>query len=444
MNIGPASASPVGMALSKPYTRYALVLLMLINLLNAIDRLLPGILAELIKRDLGLADWQIGAMTGFAFAIFLSVLGLPIARLADRRSRPVIIGGSLAIWSGFTTLCGTAGNFAQLFFYRMGVGVGEAGCTPPAHSLITDYVPREKRASALAFHTLGIPLGSLIGFSVGGIVADAYGWRAAFFFAGIPGLILALVAFVTLKETRSQLKADLQVSKAQQPSLKDTLRILRGKRTFWLIAFAASLKAFTGYGQSAFIASFFLRNHAEGLKTLAAGIGLEAVGFLGLMIGLLAGTGGAVGILVGGWVSDKAAARDQSNAMIAPAICAVLQAPFLIFALLTNNTVLALALLIVPYLLNSIFYGPVYATAQGVVPPHMRATASAILLFMMNMIGLGLGPLCIGIISDVFQSGGMDSGESLRRALVISTCISVPGVVLYFLARRTIKNDLVG
>ena len=192
------SASPY----SPAYTRYAMFLLLGIYIVNFLDRAVVNILAEPIKNDLGLADWQLGLMSGLAFAIFYTVLGIPIARMAERKNRPIIIGTAVALWSGFTALSGTANSFIQLVIFRIGVGVGEAGCTPPAHSLIADYVPKEKRASALAFYSMGTPLGGLLGLVMGGLVADAYGWRAAFLVAGAPGVLFALLCWFTLKEPR--------------------------------------------------------------------------------------------------------------------------------------------------------------------------------------------------------------------------------------------------
>ena len=199
---GDPAATPSTQPFSAAYTRYAMFLLLGIYIVNFLDRSVVNILAEPIKQELHLADWQLGMMSGLAFALFYTVLGIPIARLAERSNRPIIIGTATAVWSGFTMLSGTASSFIQLIAYRIGVGVGEAGCTPPAHSLIADYVPKERRASALAFYSMGTPLGGLLGLVMGGLVADAYGWRAAFLVAGLPGIVFALLTWFTLKEPR--------------------------------------------------------------------------------------------------------------------------------------------------------------------------------------------------------------------------------------------------
>ena len=437
------TAPTVRPTLPKAYTRYALWLLLVIYIFNFLDRQVINILAEPIKQDLNLKDWQLGMMSGFAFAIFYTVLGVPIARLAERRSRPLIIAGALAAWSAFTVLCGMAQNFVQLILFRIGVGVGEAGCTPPAHSLISDYTPKEKRASALAFYSMGVPLGSLLGMAMGGIIADAYGWRVAFFIAGAPGLLLAVIVAFTLRETRSTLAHDVAAAKAIQPSFAEGMKLLAGKRTFWLLAFAAALKSFISYGHAPFTASYFLRNHGPEVAELASRLGLQSVGFLGLAIGLISGIFGAISSLIGGWIADKTAAGDVRNIVLAPAIAVTISVPVFIAALLVDSVPLALTILIVPYLLNYFWYGPVYSTVQGIVPPNMRATAAAILLLIVNLIGLGLGPLAVGIASDIFAGPmGMGEAEGIRWALISAACVGLLSGVLFLMARKTIREDL--
>jgi Major Facilitator Superfamily len=220
----PAAPTAIATPFTRAYTRYAMGLLLAIYIVNFLDRQVVNILAEPIKNDLGLADWQLGLMSGLAFAVFYTFLGIPIARLAERRHRPIIIGASVAAWSGFTALCGAAQNFTQLVACRIGVGVGEAGCTPPAHSLIVDYVLKEKRASALAFYSMGTPLGGLVGMIMGGLVADAYGWRAAFLVAGVPGILFALLVLTTLEEPRRLMARHAAHVKAATPSFGERPR----------------------------------------------------------------------------------------------------------------------------------------------------------------------------------------------------------------------------
>lgn len=438
----PAATPPI--PFSRAYTRYAMWLLLGIYIVNFLDRQVINILAEPIKNDLGLSDTQLGLMSGLAFAVFYTVLGIPLARLAERKNRAYIIGTSVAVWSGFTALCGQAQNFVQLVLCRIGVGVGEAGCTPPAHSLIADMVPKEKRSSALAFYSMGTPLGGLMGLVLGGLVADAYGWRAAFLVAGVPGLVFAVLVFTTLKEPRRLMAEHAARVAAAQASFGQTLRYLTAKPTFWLIALGASLKAFIGYGHAPFTASFFLRNHGEEVAGLAANFGLKSVGFLGLAIGLMAGLGGALGAYLGGFVADKTASRNVGYQMITPAVGALLAVPVYCAAVLVDSAPLAMSLLGLNYLLSSTWFGPVYGSAQSVVPPHMRATTAAILLFLANLIGLGLGPVAVGMLSDWLNTGfGLGSAEGVRWALIIATLFGFVAFLGFWFARKTLPADTV-
>lgn len=437
--------------MTKGYQRYALWLLMIIYTLNFLDRQVINILAEPIKRELGLADWQLGMLTGLAFAFLYTILGIPIARLAERKNRPLIISASVAAWSFFTVISGFTQNFFQLVLARVGVGIGEAGCTPPAHSLISDYVPKEKRASAIAFYSIGTPLGALIGMAMGGLVADAYGWRAAFMVAGAPGLILAVVVALTLVEPRKKLSAALAAqARADGPTFLTTLKALKSNKTFWFLAFGVAIKAFIGYGQQPFIASFFFRVHTDQLAELAArasdilGVKLGVMGFLGLALSALAGIGGVFGVWLGGYLGDKLGAKDIRAYAVVPALAAILPIPFYIFGVMHADALFALLFLIIPAVLTSLWYGPVYATAQSIVEPRMRATTAAILLLVANLIGLGLGPVLVGAMSDIFAGPmGMGEAEGIRWALIVSSLLGLVAFALFWAARKTIKNDIV-
>lgn len=446
----PAVAAPTATAtgiepVSPAYRNYALGLLLVIYTLNFLDRQVVNILAEPIKRDLGLADWQLGMMTGFAFAIFYTVLGIPIARKAESSSRPMIIAISVAVWSGFTIICGFTQNFWQLLLARIGVGVGEAGCSPPAHSLITDYVPRSMRASSIAFYSIGTPLGTLIGMAMGGVIADAYGWRAAFLVAGAPGVIVALVAAFTLVEPRKRFTAELAARHAAaQPTLRAAMKVLRSKKTFWLVAFAASIKAFVGYGHAPFTASFFFRNHTAQIAELAADFGLKSAGFLGLALGLIGGTTGVIGAWLGGVIADKLGARDIRAYVIVPAIASIITIPIYITAISVPDARVAILILAIPTLLGTLWYGPVYATAQSLVAPQMRATTAAVILFIINLIGLGLGPVAVGALSDFFAKPmGMGEAQGVRWALIVSTLFGLVAAWLFFRAAKTIREEMV-
>jgi len=429
---------------SDGYRRYAMVVLLIIYVLNFVDRSVISILVEPIKIELGLMDWQLGLLTGLAFAIFYTLLGLPIAQLAERRNRPAIIAVSLTLWSLMTAACGLAQNFAQLLLARVGVGVGEAGCTPAAHSLIADYVPREQRASALAFYSLGTPLGSLVGLAVGGLVADAYGWRMAFIVCGLPGVLFALIAAFTLIEPRlKKVVAAVQAATAPKVTYRQALKTLASKKTFGLVATAAAVKAFIGYGHAPFTASFFYRNHTEEIASLAAMFGLKSGGFLGLALGLVGGIGGVIGTYIGGQLADHYAKKDLRGWMVVPAVAALINIPIFLFAINLHSAVLTLSIFIVTAAFGSLWYGPVYATAQSIAPVDTRATASAVMLFVINLIGLGLGPLVVGLMSDGFSVGfNLGTAEGVRWALIISMGFNLIAAGCFWAARKTIAGDM--
>ncbi|PKP93331.1 MAG: MFS transporter [Alphaproteobacteria bacterium HGW-Alphaproteobacteria-14] len=387
--------------------RVTLWILLIVYIFNFIDRQIVNILAEPIARDLGLSDTQIGLMTGLAFALFYTVLGIPIARFADRSStsRPAVIAVSLAIWSAMTALCGLAQNFTQLLLARIGVGVGEAGCTPPAHSLISDIVPPEKRSSALAFYSLGIPIGTLMGMVIGGILADFAGWREAFLIVGLPGVVLALVVWFVLKDPRRS-DAQMILRNQNQPAalpLKDALRVVMSSRAFVLLLFAGSAASFLSYGKTTWTTIFFQRTHDL------------TPGEVGLWFGIVGGVGGIVGTILGGYLADRFGAKNRRHVLSAPAIGMALAVPLALLAYNSPSWPMALVLLFLPTMFNSFYYGPTYSAAQGLVPIRARAIAAATLLFFQNLIGLGLGPLFFGMLSDYLQPAY--GAESVRYVL---------------------------
>ena len=382
--------------------RLTLWVLLVVYIFNFVDRQIVNILAEPIARDLKLSDTQIGLMTGLAFALFYTVLGIPIARFADRptTSRPRLIAGALAIWSAMTALCGLAQNFWQLLIARIGVGVGEAGCTPPAHSLISDMVPPEKRASALAFYSLGIPIGTLLGMIIGGTLADRMGWREAFVIVGLPGVVLALVVWFVLKDPRRADTAAMLRAKSQPAAmpLGQAVREVMRSRAFILLLFAGSAAAFLSYGKTTWTTIFFQRTHEM------------TPGQVGLWFGIIGGVGGILGTWLGGYLADRFGARHRRHVLSAPAIGMALAVPLAIAAYQAPTWPLALALIFLPQVLNSLYYGPCYSAAQGLVPAKARAIAAAALLFFQNLIGLGLGPLFFGMLSDMLHPAyGADS-----------------------------------
>lgn len=442
------SVSQVPPALSAAYRRYAMFLLLLICIINYLDRQVVYILGEPIKEELQLADWQLGLLSGLAFGLLYTFLGLPIARLAERANRPLIIASATGIWSIFTVLCAYVTNFSQLLLARVGVGVGEAGCTPPAHSLIVDTAPPEKRSSALAFYGMGPPLGGLLGMAFGGLIADAYGWRTAFLLAGAPGLAFAVLAAMTLVEPRKRLEQANAKLREATPSMIATLKYLWSKESYRFMACAQILKVFIQLGYAPFLASFYLRNHTQELETSAARLGdgfgydLGAIGLLGLVLGFSNGLGGALGVWFGGALADRLGTRDARNYVRIPAIAAIVAIPVFVTAMLVDSAIVSLLLIALHGCIASIWYGPAFAAAYSVSPGNMRATNSALLLFLANLFGLGLAPLGVGIISDVLGTD-IGAGEGLRWALIMLSMIGFVTAWLFWRCGRTLRDDMV-
>ncbi|MCB2048177.1 MAG: MFS transporter [Novosphingobium sp.] len=439
---------PVPPALSAAYRRYAMSLLLMIAIINYLDRQVVYILGEPIKQELELADWQLGLLSGLAFGLLYTFLGLPIARLAERSNRPLIIASATGVWSVFTVVCAYVTNFTQLALARVGVGVGEAGCTPPAHSLIMDYAPPEKRSSALAFYGLGPPIGGLLGMAFGGLVADAYGWRTAFLVAGAPGLAFAVLAAFTLVEPRKKFAEEADRVRQATPSLIATLKYLWSKESYRFMAVAQVLKVFIQLGYAPFLASFYLRNHSQELEAAATSLGakfgydLGAIGLLGIVLGITNGLSGALGVWFGGVMADRYGARDVRNYVRIPAIAAIAAIPVFVTGTLVDSVVLSLVLIGIHGFIASIWYGPAFAAAYSISPGNMRATNSALLLFLSNLFGLGLAPLGVGIISDVLGAS-MGAGEGLRWALVSLSMIGFVTAWLFWRCGRTLAADMV-
>ncbi|WP_370031007.1 spinster family MFS transporter [Qipengyuania mesophila] len=412
--------------------RVTLWILLVVYIFNFIDRQIVNILAEPIRIELGLSDTQIGLMTGLAFALFYTVLGLPIARFSDRSStnRPWLIGGALAVWSAMTALCGLAQNFVQLLLARIGVGVGEAGCTPPAHSLIADLVEPAKRASALAFYALGIPIGTLLGMLIGGILADTVGWRNAFLIVGLPGLLLAVIVFLALKDPRrtGMIQRATTPQSTEQMPMRDALKAMFSSKAFVLLVAAGSAAAFLAYGKVTWITIFFQRTH-----------GLTP-GETGFWFGVVNGGAGIAGTVLGGYLADRFGSQNRRHVLTAPAIGMVVTIPFALLAFMSDNWMLALVLLIVPTLCNSLYYGPTYSSVQGLVPLRARAIAAAVLLFFQNLIGLGLGPLFFGMLSDLLQpSYGEDS---VRYVLYGATFLGIVPAFFFWRCSLRLNDEL--
>lgn len=438
----------------RPRLGYMLALLLAMNTLCYLDRQVINIVAEQIKRELHLQDWQLGALSGLSFAIFYTLFSLPIARLAERMHRPTVLGTALTLWSGFTLLCGFAQNFVQLAVARMGVGFGEAGGTPAAHALLSDSVPRERRAFAMSVFSAGIPLGTLTGMMLGGLIADQYGWRVAFFAASAPGLVLAVLLLFTLPDgTRERSPSGLLAAMRRPkdaPSYGAALKVLFAKRAFLLIAFGSATGGFVNYVHGAFFAVFFVRAHHEQLASLAQSVGgsigmnLGVIGLLGTVLGLLGGILGLAGTLTGGFITDRFAKRSMNAYMLVPGISKLVAVPLAVAALLVNDVLLAFALVGCVNFTRSLSYAPGFGSVQGLVPTTLRATASAMLFFIINIVGMGMGPLGVGILSDIISRTGMGERDGLRFAMIAAEAVGLLGAFLYFRACRYYAAEVEG
>lgn len=407
---------------------YALGILVVVYTFNFIDRQILSILLEPVKAELGLSDTAMGMLTGFAFAMFYATLGIPIARFADRTNRRNLIAAALAVWSIFTALSGLAQNFWHLLAARIGVGVGEAGCSPPAHSMIADYFPAENRATALGIYSLGIPFGIMFGLFAGGWINEFFGWRAAFFVVGVPGVLLALLVRYTLAEPPRGM-AEGRVDSGEQPSIGETLNYLWQKKSFRHMSFAAALTAFVGYGFVTWAPAFLIRSYGMG------------TGEIGTWFGLILGVAGGIGIALGGYLADKFGAKDPKWYLWTTAIALVVMTPFNLIVYMATESTMSLIGMIIPVLLGNFYQATTFSQTQGISALRMRAVAAGILLFIINFVGLGFGPQVVGIVSDLLvDSYGT---ESLRYALLICSMVNIWAAVHYFVAGSHLKDDLV-
>lgn len=405
---------------------YALGMLLIVYVFNFIDRQIISILQEPIKAEFGLADWQLGLMTGVAFAIFYTALGLPIARLADRGvPRVRIISVALALWSLATAICGAAQNFVQLLLARLAVGVGEAGCSPSALSIIADLYRREERGFAMGVYALGIPIGSMLGLMFGGWIADALGWRAAVALVGLPGVALAGLFAMTVREP---IRAT--VARNVELPLRNTLAVMLKKPAYRQLLVGGSIASVVSAGVALWFPPFFMRSH---------GMTIAEVGF---SWGLVAGAAGVVGGLGGGWLIDRLGKRDPRMALYLPAAALLVAFPFFIAALTAHSAHAALLYLILPIAMNSAWLASFMALGQSLSPLSMRATIAAFGALVTNLVGIGAGPLMLGAASDFFAAQTGSAAEGLRWALMIAGGGYLWAAAHFFLAAKTLTDDL--
>lgn len=417
---------------SPGYRNYALFVLLLGYIVNFVDRSILSILLEPIKHDLQLSDTELGFLGGLAFALFYSTLGIPIAALADRWSRVKVLSIAIVVWSGMTAVCGMATNFWQLLIARIGVGVGEAGASPPSHSLISDYFPLEKRATALSIYALGIPIGSMIGYGLGGWGSDTLGWRYTFFLVGFPGIAIAALLFFTLREPprgMSESIADKAASPEPSPKMVDVFKYLLKKPSFCFMSVACGLHAFVSYGAGTWNAPFLERIH-EMTRT-------EIGGWIALMSAI-----SAIGTFGGGFLADKLYDRSGNRRwyLWIPGIATLVMVPFQLLAYMHGDFATLYFGLCMAAILGGMYLGPSFAMTQALVTLRMRAVASAILLLVLNLIGMGLGPFFVGIMADYFEPA--HGILALRYALVTSLVFNVISAMMYFAGSRTITQDI--
>lgn len=412
---------------SPAYKRFALAMLTAVYALNFIDRQILVILQEPIKADMGLSDAQLGLLSGFAFALIYVTAGIPIAFYADRANRRNVICVAVAVWSGMTALSGLAQNYGQLLLARVGVGLGEAGGSPPAHSMISDYFPPQQRATALSIYSSGIHVGILFGFLFGGVIADTFGWRTAFMVVGVPGVIFALILRFTLKEPHRGRWEQTGTNDAK-PGLKETIALLRDRPSFWYLTLGCAFTAYVSYGNGNFLPSFLIRNHGMGIAEVGA------------VLALVAGVSSAIGTFLGGYLSDKLSARDIRWYLWIPLLgIAVSYIPYLNM-LLTENTSSGLVVFFFALIVNSFWLGPCIAMAHALVAPGMRALTSAVLFFVLNIIGLGLGPFLTGLVSDLLVPTYGD--QALRYSMLATMQMYWPAMLMYLLAAKHLRADL--
>lgn len=439
------TGASTGGRLTGRYWGYSVGLLTLVYAFNFVDRQIVNILAEYIKRDLHLKDWQLGILTGFSFALVYGLAGIPVARFAERSHRPFIIAASAGVWSVFTAVCGFAGGFWQLAMARLGVGLGEAGGVPASHSLIVSYTPPEKRGRALSLYQIGVPLGGLIGLALGGIIADLYGWRTAFFIAGAPGIVMAVLVGLTLVEPRKARTAPVM---APASTFAKDARFLLGKKAFPLFAVGGAFIALRGYGTQAFIASFFFRIHGDEIQGYADrvnamfGLKLGQAGIIGLSLGIFGGLASIAGTIIGGFLMDHWSKKSVRHFGSVTAIPQVIAAPFLVLGLLWPNAFWAFVLMTLPTFFSAMSIGPVWTCVQSMATPATRATASAVTALITAFLGLGLGPLLVGIISDVLSGAGLATGDSLRWGLLVAETPALIGAAMMWRARRYLERDI--
>ena len=459
---------------TKRYRTYVLLTLTLIYIMNFVDRGLLAVVGPDLVPELGISDTQFGLLTGFGFALLYTIVGIPLARLADSANRVWIMTVCVALWSLMTALCGladevtigslTIGGFWILLMCRVGVGIGEAGCTPPANSLIADYYAPRDRSQALGVYAMGVTLGTMFANLIGGWVTDVFDWRTAFFVVGLPGLLIAVVFKLTVKEPPRGYTDPPGSATRDRVELREAIQELMQKPAFWWMTAGATIAAFCGYGISSFQSIFLVRTH-----DITTG---EAAIWINTPVSLSA----AIGTFATGWLATRLYQKYPGAIAWVPAVGLALSVPFYVFAFTTDNLFYAAVGLIIGGFVKYGYIAAQYTIGQGVVSMRVRAMATAVLLFVANLIGYGFGPLFIGAISDIFFVGGAAElgvsaqelarnqchpsvmgelseklqsvcgqvyAQSLQTAMVIMAMLYVAGSVFFLLTWRRLDKDMV-
>jgi predicted MFS family arabinose efflux permease len=412
---------------SSLYVWYAICLLSVVNVFNYMDRMALSVLAPLVKASLKLSDSELGLLVGFAFALFYAICGIPIARWADRGVRRDIIALSLTIWSAMTALSGVVQNFWHLFLVRVGVGIGEAGCFPPGQSMLCDYVPIERRSGVLAIHSFGAFVGMTVGMALAGSLAEVIGWRWTFVALGLPGIVLAILVRLTLREPRRGSFDAVKDDEQRAPFLQTVVELWRC-RTYRLLLVFLTMNGSLYFGMIQWWPSFYAR--VFGLSLSQAGI------YLGTAIGV----GSGLGLLIGGLLGNKLAQRDVRLPLMLGAASILLGLPTALGSLFIHSAAGSIFLVALSVLLWGAHGGPVLATLYSVARPRMRATAGALAIFFQSAVGFGIGPLCVGVLSDLLAPKlGV---ESLRYALLAPICLMPFIVITLYAAARVLPRDL--
>lgn len=409
------------------YRHLVLIILTAMYVINYLDRQILNILLQPIKNEFHVSDTALGLLAGPTFAVFYATLGIPIARLADRFNRRNIIAASIGLFSLMTVVCGMAAQFSQLLVARIFTGVGEAGTGPSAMSIISDLYPPETRATAQSFYSAGLNIGILLAFLFGGWIAQTYGWRTAFLAAGVPGLAMVFVVLLAMREPLRG-HSEQTVDDGVAVPFGEVCRYLWSQRSIRFIALGAAMSAFGGYGATAFVPAFLVRSHHLSLAEV------------GVVFAMIVGVGGWVGTFLSGVVSDRLARRDIRWNMFVPMSAGIIGLPFSVTFYLAPSATVAILAAAVPSALGAVFLGPCISMTQGLVSLRMRVTAAAILLFILNIIGLGLGPQAVGLVSDLLRP--MLGVDSLRYALLIGPLSGLVASYLYWQASKTLKSDL--